>query len=181
VLIGDDVAGKLYVGGSFQDADLRPSWNFGVWIPDQTASGMPYCTAGTTTHGCTAQISGSGLPSISAPAGFTLSVSGVEGNKAGLIFYGVSGRTALPWGGGSSFLCVKPPTQRLPAQHAGGINGACNGSLSLDWNAWRNAHSTGLGAPFAPGQSVWAQGWFRDPPAPLGTSLSNGLEFTLTP
>ena len=140
-----------------------------------------YCTAGTTTNGCTATIAASGIPSVAASSGFTLSISNVEGQKQGLIFYGVNGRQAVQWGVGSSFLCVKSPTQRLPAQSSGGTVSSCNGSLSADWLAFIAANPTSLGVPFSAGATCQVQGWFRDPPAPKSTSLSDALEFTLVP
>ena len=108
-------------------------------------------------------------------------MTGVEGQKSGIIFYGVSGPSASGWGPSSSILCVKPPTQRTPGQSSGGTSGACDGLFTLDWNAYVAANPTALGAPFGPGDSVWVQGWFRDPPSPKTTSLSNGLTFTLLP
>jgi hypothetical protein len=140
-----------------------------------------YCTAGTTSHGCAAHLSGTGTPSGSLGSGFVLDVSPVEGQKQGLIFYGVSGRSAVPWGASTSFLCVKAPTQRTPVQVSGGTAGACDGALSLDWNAYVAANPGALGAPFGPGQTVQAQGWFRDPPSPKTTMLSDALEFVTCP
>ena len=146
------------------------------------AAPVTYCTAGTTTNNCNASMSSTGTPSASATSGFTLTVGSVEGQKQGIIFYGVTGRAATPWGvGGTSLLCVKAPTQRTGSQSSGGTLGACNGSLVLDWNAWRAAHPAGVGSPFAAGLVIDAQGWFRDPPAVKTTSLSNGIEFTLQP
>jgi len=142
----------------------------------------PYCTAGTTTNGCVPAISANGTASVAASSGFTLVVSNVEGQKQGLIFYGISGRAASAWGvGGTSFLCVKSPTQRMAAQDTGGTAGSCDGTLSRDWLAFLSATPTALGAPFSAGAIVQAQGWFRDPPAPKTTNLSNALEFTLVP
>jgi endonuclease I len=141
-----------------------------------------YCTSGTTTNGCAPSISAAGTPSASANSGFTISVADVEGQKQGLIFYGVSGRAANAWWSGStSFLCVRPPTQRSPAQNSGGTDNACDGVLALDFNAYRAAHPLALGQPMAAGLIIDAQAWFRDPPAPNTTNLSNGLEFALTP
>ncbi len=141
-----------------------------------------YCTAGTTSNGCSATIAGVGTASATAGSGFTLSVSNVEGQKQGLIFYGVNGRAALPWGGGSpSFLCVKTPTQRLAAQNTGGTFGQCDGTLTRDWNAYIAANPGTLGQPFMGCETVQAQAWFRDPPAPKTTNLSNGLEFYVAP
>ena len=33
----------------------------------------------------------------------------------------------------------------------------------------------------AAGDTVWAQAWFRDPPSPKTTHLSDGLEFVVCP
>ncbi len=143
-----------------------------------------FCTSSTTTNGCSPAMSGSGTPSASASSGFTLSASAVEGQRAGLVFYGVdnSNWTPLPWlTGSTSFLCVKPPTQRTTAQSSGGTAGACDGALSIDWSAFVASNPGSLGAPFQAGDRVFAQGWFRDPGAPKTTNLSNGLEFVVAP
>jgi hypothetical protein len=78
-------------------------------------------------------------------------------------------------------LCVKHPFQRTGAQNSGGTFNACDGALTLDWNAYRATHVASLGSPFAAGQHVFAQGWFRDPPSPKATMLSNALEFGVGP
>jgi hypothetical protein len=142
-----------------------------------------YCTSGTTTNGCVPSIGGTGTPSASATSGFTIAVANVEGQKQGLFFYGLdnSGFTPQPWGPSSSFLCVKPPTQRTGVQISGGTLNACDGALTIDWNAFRAANPTALGNPFSAGQVVYAQGWFRDPPSAKHTMLSNGLQFTVQP
>lgn len=140
-----------------------------------------YCTSGTTTHGCLAVIQGSGLPSASATSGFTLDVLNMEGASPGLIFYGLSGRAAMPWGTTSSFVCVKSPTQRTPVQPGSGTAGSCNGAMSVDWNNFISSHPTALGVPFSAGELVQAQGWFRDSGSPKTTMLSNALEFVVQP
>jgi hypothetical protein len=141
-----------------------------------------YCTAGTSSNGCVPAIGGNGSPSVSAVSGFVISVANVEGQKQGLLFYGISGRNNTPWGvGGTSFLCVKAPTQRMGVQSSGGTSGACDGGLSQDWLAFVAATPGALGVPFSSGQQVNAQGWYRDPPAVKTTNLSDGLEFTTVP
>jgi len=146
------------------------------------SSVVAYCTSGTTTNGCAAAMSGTGTPSLAASSGFVLSAGSVEGQKTGLVFYGVNGPHAGVWAPGStSFLCVKSPVQRLPSQNSGGTANSCNGSLSLDWLAWIAAHPAALGQPFSAGQIVYAQSWFRDPPAPSSTNLSNAVQFALQP
>jgi len=142
---------------------------------------LTYCIAGSTTNGCHASMSASGTASASQTSGFVLNTSNVEGDKSGLIFYGLSGPLAAPWQGGSSFLCVKAPTQRSAAGGSGGSSGACNGSFSLDFLAYVASHPGALGAPFSGGEIVNTQAWFRDPPAPGTTNLSNGLCFLMAP
>jgi hypothetical protein len=106
----DGTAPALYVGGDFQEAfgsgDSHPARWGGC------AGFEVYCTAGTSASGCQASISASGTPSASASSGFDLLISGVEGAKDGLFFYGNNGRQANPWGSGTSFVCVVPPRVR---------------------------------------------------------------------
>jgi hypothetical protein len=144
---------------------------------------LTYCTAGTTTHACLPAIGATGTPSASAPSGFTITIANVEGQKQGIVFYGIdnSGFAPTPWGLSSSFLCVKAPTQRTNVQSSGGTLLQCDGALSLDWNAFRFANPGALGSPFAAGDRVYAQAWFRDPPSPKTTMLSDALEFSLDP
>lgn len=173
--------------GAGVDLGSAPSFGtpdalFRVVLVPPCGTTTAYCTAGTTTNGCVPAISGSGTPSATASTGFTIAVANVEGQRAGLLFYGVSGPTAAAWGsGGSSFLCVKVPNQRMGAQTSGGTAGACDGAFSEDWNDYRFTHPGSLGNPFSSGDLVWAQAWFRDPPAVKTTNLSNGLEFILCP
>jgi hypothetical protein len=141
-----------------------------------------YCTSGTTTNGCNATISSTGMFYSGGPCTLEIHVADVEGQKQGLIFYGVSGPLATSWGGGStSWLCVKSPTQRTGIQNSGGAAGACNGSFQLDFGSWAAAHPGALGSPFPFGASIWAQAWFRDPPSPKTTNLSDAIEVRICP
>jgi Tol biopolymer transport system component len=142
-----------------------------------------YCTAGTTTHGCVPAIAYTGTPSASASSGFTITVHSVEGMKQGILFYGVnnSGFVPHPWGGSSSYMCVRAPTQRTHSQNSGGTFNGCDGVLSIDWNAFMATHPTALGNPLQVGQAVYAQAWFRDPPSPKSTMLSDALQFSVGP
>jgi hypothetical protein len=141
-----------------------------------------YCTAGTTTSGCVPAMSGIGAASGSAGSGFTIQASNVEGQKQGILFYGVTGPQAAPWGGAStSYICVLAPVQRMFLQNSGGTADACDGVLSADWNAFIAGYPGAVGTPFTGGETVWAQGWFRDPPAPRSTNLTDGLQFSVGP
>lgn len=140
-----------------------------------------YCTSGASANGCTAQISASGSPSASASSGFTISVTGIEGQKLGLIFYGIAGSSATPWGLRSSFKCVASPVQRTPLQYAGGTQGSCDGVMTLDWNQFISSRPFALGAPFVGGETLWVQCVYRDPPVPPTTSMSDALFFSVCP
>lgn len=141
-----------------------------------------YCTAGTSANGCTAEISATGNPSVSSASGFDIAVQDVEGQKQGLLFYGLSGPLAQSWGSGSSsLLCVKPPTQRTSTLSSGGLFGMCDGAFALDFNAWLSTHPLALGQPLSVGQSVHIQAWYRDPGSPKTTSLSDALQLRLCP
>ncbi len=144
---------------------------------------LAYCTPGTTSNGCNALVSASAQPSATLASPCAITVSGVEGQRTGIVFYGLQ---ALPqaWcsgGIGSSFLCVKPPTQRSFPQSSGGTNASCTGSLALDWNAFQLATPSALGTPWGAGDKAFVQAWFRDPGACRTTSLSNALELTHVP
>jgi formylglycine-generating enzyme required for sulfatase activity len=138
-----------------------------------------YCTAGTAVLGCVPQISGVGIPSANAADGFEITVDFVPPQRQGLVFYGFYA-ASQPWAPfNPSFLCVASPVQRTGAMSSGGTTGQCNGQLSLDFNAWRAANPGSLGSPLSAGQTLRAQGWYRDPVAPGQTNLSNALQFTL--
>jgi hypothetical protein len=114
----------------------------------------------------------------------TITVANVEGQKQGIYFYGVNntGFTPSPWSSNStSFLCVKGPTQRAGSLFSGGTNNVCNGGFLLNWDAFVAANPTAIGVPFAAGDKVFVQAWFRDPPAPKTTNLSNAVELTVQP
>ncbi|MCC7011381.1 MAG: hypothetical protein IT454_02365 [Planctomycetes bacterium] len=165
------------------------SWDIGggsvhnlAVVPNGSCSPRSYCTAGISTNLCQAVITASGTPSLSATSGFTLTASLVESQRMGLIFYGISGRNASPWGGTStSYLCVKAPTQRTPVVNSGGPSMSCSGSIALDWLAYLATHPNALGQPFSVGDEVNAQCWYRDPPAAKTTNLSNAIEWTVVP
>jgi hypothetical protein len=159
-----------------------PAFDNFVCTDGSTPAPSVYCTAGTTTHGCVPSMSFSGTASASATSGFVLACSQVEGVQNGLFFYGTNGPVAVPWAAGStSLLCVKIPLQRLAAQNAGGTIGLCDGAFSADFLAFMAANPSALGQPMNAGQQYRAQAWFRDPPAPKTTNLSDALLFTLAP
>jgi hypothetical protein len=159
-------------------------WNGTIHYDCGAPVPVTYCTAGTSTNGCVPSISASQNPSVSQANPCTISAAGLEGQKTGIVFYGIdnSGFVPSPWSGTStSWLCVKAPTQRTIAQTSGGISGQCDGSIALDWNAYQAANPAALGNPWSAGDKVYAQAWYRDPPAPKTTNLSDAVELTYVP
>ena len=148
-------------------------------VPTSTLA-VNYCTAGTTASGCIALLSATGTASLSAASGFGVTGGGVEGAKDGLFFFSANGRQANSWGSGTSFQCVIPPVQRTPLVTGSGTNGACDGSLSLDFNSWMTANP---GKAPSAGATVGMQLWFRDPANTSNqtTSLSDAIEFGICP
>jgi hypothetical protein len=143
-----------------------------------------YCSSSTTSNGCVASISANLNPSLTLANPCNISVASVEGQKSGILFYGIDNASFVPspWAPGStSTLCVKHPTQRTPMQNSGGTINYCNGSYLLNWNAYQTANPTSLGNPWSVGSKVYAQAWFRDPMAVKSTNLSDALEMTYTP
>jgi hypothetical protein len=142
----------------------------------------PYCTPGTSTNGCSPTLSTSGTPSASSSSGFTVTASGVDGQKSGLFFYSITGPAAVIWAPGStSFRCVANPTDRMNTQTSGGTSGACDGSFSQDWLAYMTGNPGSLGSPLYAGECFWMQCWYRDPPAPAETNLTDAIAFSLIP
>jgi len=173
-------SGQTWSSTLYQFADRH--WKFRIF--GSCSATASYCTAGLTTHGCTPAITSSGAASASATSGFTVQIDSVEGQRNGIVFYGLdnTGFTPLPWGQGStSFFCVKSPTQRTLLLVSGGTNGQCDGQLAFDWNAYRASTPGILGAPFSGGETLYLQGWFRDPGAPRNTNLSDGLSTFVAP
>jgi hypothetical protein len=159
-------------------------WNGAIHYNCSSTTPTNYCTAGTSTNGCAATLSATAQPSASLSTSCVITAANVEGVKAGLLFYGIdnTGFTPLPWSTTStSFFCVKAPTQRSFQQNSGGTAGLCDGQLVLDWNVFQNAFPGALGTPFSAGDKVYVQAWYRDPPAPRTTNLSDALELTMTP
>ena len=142
-----------------------------------------YCTAKLTSNGCTPAIASTGLPSATAGSGFFVTGTNFINNKNCILFYGISGRTATAYQGGT--LCVKTPIKRTPSINTLGNPppNDCSGVPVLDMNLFAagGLGGTPLPALSVPGTVVNCQWWGRDPgfTAPTNTQLSNGLEYTI--
>ncbi len=172
---------KIYDWAGGDIGDLV-SWQLCFAAP---AGPTTFCTptGSGTSSGCIPTIAATGSPNVSHTAPCVVTVSNVEGQKSGLLFYGINGQINFPWcaAGGNSFLCVKAPTQRLFPQSTGGTAGQCNGQLTNNWNLFQTSFPGSLGQPFSAGDTVDMQGWFRDPPSCKTTFLSEGLRLVYQP
>ncbi len=133
-----------------------------------------YCTAKVTSNGCLPAIAGFGSPSVSGGA-FRANATQVINNKPGLLMWSLT-QAATPFQGG--FLCLAAPVIRTAGQNSAGNPPPddCSGSYSFQWTTGY-IQSQGLVA----GQAVSCQYWARDLGDAFGSSLSNGLSFTLCP
>lgn len=145
-----------------------------------------YCTAKTTSNGCTPVVDGHGAPSVANGAGFLVACIGLRNQTPARFFYGSSGRQSTPFAGGT--LCVAGPLGRAPSGATGGTAAPaddCSGVLQLDFNAF----AAGLlgGSPSAalstPGTTIDVQAWGRDPgfAPPDDAQLSDALEYVVAP
>ena len=173
--------GTLYVAGNFQATGASPSRSIARFVDACECDATTYCTSGTTSSGCTPVIAGVGRASATGTSSFALQASQLEGGRSGHVFYGLNGAATMPWGQSSHFLCVRAPTQRTGTQATLGTPGQCDGAIALDWNAFLASHPSALGAPLQAGQHVWAQAFFRDPPGPKHTALTNAVHFVICP
>jgi hypothetical protein len=134
-----------------------------------------YCTGKITSNFCGPTMSAAGQASLSLPAFFSVSCTQMDPNVTGLIFFGTSGPASTPFQG--AFLCVNPPTTRLPGKSTAGA-GACAGSLTYTLSDFL---ATPAGPSIVVGSQVHCQAWARDTADPFGTSLSDGLRFDVCP
>jgi subtilisin-like proprotein convertase family protein len=145
---------------------------------------VTYCPPrGPTAGGCLPQISATGNPDVAHSNTCIVDVTSLDGQRAGIIFYGLTANN-LSWcagGVGNSRLCVKSPLVRTPVQNTGGTLGGCDGSMSLDWNAFQLANPGALGNPWSAGSDAFLQGWFRSPMDCKTTFLSEALKLTHQP
>jgi hypothetical protein len=133
-----------------------------------------YCTAKTTTSGCTPALDYDGIPSATASSGFTVTAQQVEHDQFGIFFFSLTGARDVPFMGGT--LCVQAPQHRTAVQNAGnGGSPPCTGVMTIDLNA------AGICAMAGEGNEVWIQAWFRDPPDAYGSGLTDAVRLTVCP
>ncbi|HVS11180.1 MAG TPA: hypothetical protein VMS76_15020 [Planctomycetota bacterium] len=148
-----------------------------VFVRDRECGVSIYCTAKISSAACTPAIDFSGTPSASAGQGFLIEATGFPPLQPGVFAYGKLGPAAVPFQGG--FLCAQAPLVRIPVANTGGP-GSCEGSFSLDFNAYV---ASGADPALIAGKTIWGQWWARDPgfAPPDNASLSDAIRVTLCP
>jgi Tol biopolymer transport system component len=140
-----------------------------------------YCTAGTSVAGCIPTVSATGFPSAANTSGFFVQASGLPSGKQAIAIYGLAPTATVYAFDSTSTICVASPRARTLNLPTGGTAGPCMGSYSLDWLAWMALNPTALGNPLAPGQTFYAQVWYRDPGAALNANLTDAIRFDVCP
>lgn len=136
-----------------------------------------YCSSSVNSCGTSPMLIATGVSSATASSGFTLTAVNVSAHKTIALFYSTSGQASIPFYGGT--LCLQPP-HYAAVLFATGTPGQCDGTVSIDFNAFARGLLPTLGTPQAflsqPGTIVQCQFVGRDNPLPL---LSQALEFSI--
>jgi subtilisin-like proprotein convertase family protein len=166
------------------DTGTFTSWELCFNAPAVTV--LDCQVAATVTQGCNSVASFSGAPSATSASPFTVTFASLNAQVNGVVFYGISGPNNAAWSP-QSFLCVKPPTQRLNgisgvSGNTGGSIGNCDGQYSINFNdVIQGVYPGLLGVPMGSGQQVDVQGWQRDPASSKTTNLTDSLSFVVGP
>jgi hypothetical protein len=144
-----------------------------------------YCTSGTTTAGCRVTMGCNGTPSASFTGTFELVATGMESKKNGTFYYSLNGPAANVWGTKSppatSFQCVSFTGSQRTGNVLSTVGTDCLQTTTKNMHAYWIAKPGAAGQPLQPGDKIWAQLWFRDPPNIKQSSLSDALRFTMCP
>ncbi len=173
--IDDFVIPAVLVGSSYSAALSVSS------APVATTIHTSVCTPKPTSQGCTPWLYAYGAPSTTQGDNLAFLVVDVVPNSFGMCLWS-TGSAQTPFAGG--MLCLAQPFHRWPIASTGTpqSTGACfpmlSGTLVSRISKTKLA-LTGL----APGQSFFAQAWFRDPgfAPPNDVGLSSALQITLWP
>jgi hypothetical protein len=150
-----------------------------------TGSPTNYCTAGTSSvaaGSCVATMSVTGVPSASNAGTCFVTGNTLPGDKNSLCWFSF-GQLAAPFGANGHFICVGSPKQRTTPANSGGTPGVCDGTYSVDINAFIAAQGGQLlGSPIVAGSVVNCQVWFRDQGSGAGAAnnvaTTDGIQLT---
>ena len=153
----------------------------------EPAPAVLYCTPKSGLACGTPSIGSFGTPSASSTSGFTVVASPARSNRTGILLYTSAGRANLAFPAGGHILCIAPsPLRRGGPANSGGTAGPnCDGTFSLDMNAFASGnympgfptHSP-AGFLSSVGQTVNCQWWGRDSVA-TGSYMTGGVEYVV--
>ena len=177
--VASDGSGGVYVGGSTLGALSGPRaglWD--AWLARYAPEPASYCTAKVNSCGTLPMVSSTGTPSSTAGSGFVVSAGNTNAQKAGLLIYTDSGPGNVPFLGGTLCLNTTSLKRSIAIIDTTGTAGQCDGTLSIDMNAFAVGSLGGNPLPSlsVPGTQVHCQFWGRDTIA-HGALLSNALEY----
>lgn len=174
--VEDGTGGVLATGLAYPAGSANPdAWMTRISFDCEPAAS--YCTASATSiPGCTAELKGSGAPSLGFARNFRIESDTLPGGNLGLLVFGDQGPAALPLGTQGGLLCVQPPFFRSKLNSAGGSAGACDGQFAFTLQDLIDQ------APIVlPGATLHVQLWARDQGSADGFLLSDGLTFDVCP
>jgi hypothetical protein len=139
---------------------------------------VAYCTAKLNSCGTSPMISAMGAPSASDSSPFLVTGSNTRALKFGLLLYTDSGRGSLPFSGGTLCIGNTPAKRSIAVVDTTGTPGQCDGTLSIDMNAFARGSLGGNPLPSltVPGTQINCQFWARDTIA-NGALLTDALEY----
>lgn len=173
--------GTLAVGGSTtgamagQQHGITDAW-IAVYGTDCN-SGTTYCVASATSlAGCSAALSATGSPSVSAPNAYLISSGSIPGANLGICFFSAAGTASTPFGTLGGMICMQSPIYRSKPKPSGGSQGVCDGQYT-----YRLTDLIETSPIATSGATIHAQVWARDPQNPDGFLLSDAMTFTVCP
>ncbi|MAE28086.1 MAG: hypothetical protein CMJ87_03750 [Planctomycetes bacterium] len=153
---------------------LQAYHGFPVYLPDSGT--RTYCTAKPNSLGCTPAMAFSGTPTLGGADDFQLSATALMARQNGMLFFGFAA-AETPFAGGT--LCIAPPLSRTAPRSTGGSPPpACDGTFTFEFSQ-ALMEAEGL----APGATIFAQIWYRDPyhGDATGVGMTDAVAFTLAP
>lgn len=167
-----------------------------VWLLRAEGSGtgpVVFCTSKNGLACGTPGMSVQGVASATQSSGFTIRAAPARSCKSGVLLYNqASAATGMPFDGGVLCVAASGLKRAAPVDSGGTPGNNCDGSFSIDLNAFAAAAwaATGCAPPpgqtnpvtflSTPGQVVYCQMWGRDSVA-TGTFLSDGIQFVQGP
>lgn len=144
-------------------------------------NGSGFCPPKLNSCGSLPIISASGVPSVTATSGYSISANNMAAGAVALLVYTDQGRSQTPLLGGT--LCLTTIRRAVPVIDSIGSPGNCDGVVTMDMNAYASGAMGGSPAGFltVPGTTVDCQYWARDANNSFGALLTGSVTYTICP